>query len=235
MVFSWQMAEELAAAHMRSMGFTDARRTPDGADGGIDVRGGDAVAQVKYVTAPVGSPDIQRLRGAAHGAKRALFYSSSGYSLAARGVADACEIALFEYAVDNSVTAVNSEAHSLEAAESSRHSLRLTAEQAEEASLIWQRTVATGGAIHKMLNEVLEGERPPWPGMGEDVTSVRTFLSASKAERWFEQFEEALAAEDIPLALSIAKASETKWEQLLEAVNIDRAALEVMLASGEGD
>ncbi|WP_375385959.1 restriction endonuclease [uncultured Microbacterium sp.] len=107
MIFSWQMAEELAAAHMRELGFTDARRTPAGADRGIDVIANDAAAQVKFLSQPVGGPDIQRLRGAAHGHRNAFFYSSSGYSRQAVALADEVGVALFEYTAANNVYAMN--------------------------------------------------------------------------------------------------------------------------------
>ena len=42
--FTWQMAEELAVAHLRALGFADARRTIAGADGGIDVAASKVVA-----------------------------------------------------------------------------------------------------------------------------------------------------------------------------------------------
>lgn len=77
-VLSWQAAENMAAAHMRAYGFSDARTTPGGSDGGIDVVSRWGVAQVKYFSNPVGRPDVQKLRGAAHGRDRVLFYALSG-------------------------------------------------------------------------------------------------------------------------------------------------------------
>ena len=107
MVFSWEMAEELAAAHMRSLGFTDVRRTTAGADQGIDVVAVEAVAQVKFLQSPVGGPDIQRFRGAAHRVPNALFYSSSGYTKAALAAADHLNIALFQFDAQNHLHALN--------------------------------------------------------------------------------------------------------------------------------
>jgi hypothetical protein len=101
------MAEELAAAHMRSIGFRDARRMPDGIDGGVDVVSANAVAQVKFHAAPIGGPQIQQLRGAAHGIQVALFYSSSGYTQAAVREAARTSVALFTYTEDNSIDAAN--------------------------------------------------------------------------------------------------------------------------------
>lgn len=107
------MAEELAEGHMRHLGFTDARRTARGADGGVDVIAADAVAQVKNLNVPVGAPDVQRLRGAAHGERFALFYSGSGYSRAAFEFATAAGVALFEYDATNQVHPVNAAAEQL--------------------------------------------------------------------------------------------------------------------------
>lgn len=107
MIFSWQMAEELAAEHMRQLGFTDARRTPPGIDGGIDVASTAAVAQVKHQASPVGGPVVQQLRGAAHGVEHALFYASGGFTSAAVGIADSTVVALFEFTATNEVWAVN--------------------------------------------------------------------------------------------------------------------------------
>lgn len=101
------MAEELAAAHMRELGFGDARRTGAGTDRGIDVTAADAVAQVKHLSSPVGSPDIQRFRGAAHLIQNALFYSSSGYTRAAQLTADELGVALFRFDSANYVESVN--------------------------------------------------------------------------------------------------------------------------------
>lgn len=113
MTFSWQMAEELAAEHMRTIGFPDARRTPAGTDGGIDVVAATAVAQVKYQAAPVGAPVVQQLRGAAHGMDHALFYSSGGFTQAARKAAAASDVALFSFTTDNEVLPENARAAAL--------------------------------------------------------------------------------------------------------------------------
>lgn len=96
-VSSWQQAEALAAWHMQKLGFDDAKMTPPGADGGLDVRATDAVAQVKHYATPIGAPVIQQLRGAAHGQGAALFYSMSGYTKAAVEYANDAAVALFTY------------------------------------------------------------------------------------------------------------------------------------------
>lgn len=109
----WEVAEELAAEHMRALGFVDARRTGAGVDKGIDVIASAGVAQVKLLSSPVGAPDVQRFRGAAHGFASALFYSWSGYTSSARAAADQTEIALFNMTADGTVTAVNEAAQTL--------------------------------------------------------------------------------------------------------------------------
>jgi hypothetical protein len=106
-VSTWQEAEALAAQHMRSIGFPDAVVTGAGTDGGVDVISSAAIAQVKFHAVPVGSPDVQRLKGAAHEHETALFYSASGYTEAAKLFADKAGIALFVIGPWSQVAAVN--------------------------------------------------------------------------------------------------------------------------------
>lgn len=106
-VSSWQQAEALAAWHMQKLGFDDAKMTPPGADGGLDVRATDAVAQVKHYATPVGAPVVQQLRGAAHGQGAALFYSRSGYTKAAVEYANDAAVALFTYNESGAVQPFN--------------------------------------------------------------------------------------------------------------------------------
>ncbi|UFU03844.1 restriction endonuclease [Ruania suaedae] len=96
LVPQWEDAEEFAAWHMRSLGFTDALNTPAGTDGGVDVRAQGAVAQVKHHDKPVGSPDVQQLLGVSRRSETPIFYSLRGYTLAAiQSAADV--VALFAY------------------------------------------------------------------------------------------------------------------------------------------
>lgn len=105
--FTWQYAEHLAAAHLRSLGYQDAEVTAAGSDGGIDVRGEHVVAQVKhYLTGPVGSPAVQQLHGAALGAK-AVFYARGGFTANAIAYADQADVALLGYDDESDVTAAN--------------------------------------------------------------------------------------------------------------------------------
>lgn len=101
----WQSAELAAVAHMQSLGFIDAQKTQAGADGGIDVESSDAAAQVKFYANPVGRPDVQRLRGAAHEYRVSVFYSTGGYTKEAVQYADSAGVALFLMDTVGSATA----------------------------------------------------------------------------------------------------------------------------------
>lgn len=95
----FHQAEVNAERVMKSWGFTDAKATTGGADGGIDVRSSRALAQVKWKGATTGAPDIQRLygaRGLDHD-KQLFFFSASRYSKAAIDYADRVGIRLFIY------------------------------------------------------------------------------------------------------------------------------------------
>jgi hypothetical protein len=106
---SWQDAEINAAAWMRHWGHSDAAVTVGGADGGVDVRSSRALAQVKYLAAAVGRPDLQRLSGAGAGepGKQLFFFSGSDYTATALEYADMTGMALFTYLLDGSMAPVN--------------------------------------------------------------------------------------------------------------------------------
>ncbi len=62
---------------MRNNGWSKAKLTKGGSDGGIDVQAPNAVAQVKwFASQKVGRPAIQQLSGSA-GTKKALFFANS--------------------------------------------------------------------------------------------------------------------------------------------------------------
>lgn len=106
---SWQAAERNAAAWMRYWGHRDAKVTAGGPDGGVDVRSAGALAQVKFEAAQVGAPAMQRLVGA-RGRSHHMdlyFFSGAGYARPAVEYADMMDIALFKYALDGSMRAVN--------------------------------------------------------------------------------------------------------------------------------
>lgn len=112
LIRTFRDAELNAAKHMRSIGISDAEVTGNGADGGIDVRSAVAIAQVKFLSIPVGRPDLQRLVGARAGNERRemLFYSKSGYTRTALEYANAHRIALYTFDTSGTVTAVNTTA-----------------------------------------------------------------------------------------------------------------------------
>jgi chromosome segregation ATPase len=76
----WEDAELLAEKHMQYLGYTDARRTNAGADGGVDVESGRAVAQVKDQSNPVGRDVIQRLYGVAHSKRKKAYFFARRYA-----------------------------------------------------------------------------------------------------------------------------------------------------------
>ncbi len=112
---SWRAAEQNAVSWMRYWGFADARLTADGADGGIDVVAGDALAQVKFEAAQVGLPVLQQLLGAARRdvSKQLIFICGAGYSRPAISFANDVDIALFTYDLTGAMKAVNPSAHSV--------------------------------------------------------------------------------------------------------------------------
>jgi len=109
-ISDWQIAEQNAARWMKFWGYTDARVTGGGADGGVDVISSRAVAQVKFKASQAGGPELQRLAGAGytHPGVALMFFTGTGYSAQALQVAGAAHIALFTYRLDGAVTPVNS-------------------------------------------------------------------------------------------------------------------------------
>jgi hypothetical protein len=112
-ITTWREAEELAARHMVSIGFSDAVVTGGGTDGGVDVVADGGVAQVKFHAMPVGAPDVQRLKGAALDVPAVLFYSAAGYTPGARTYADTAKVALFIIGPWSAISAVNTIAEDL--------------------------------------------------------------------------------------------------------------------------
>lgn len=108
-VRNWQDAEAVAAAWVRWLGHPDARQTPPGADGGVDVVSATALGQVKWKSKAVGRPDVQQLLGAAAGVGRTLFFfSRTGYTQQALTYADGVGIACFSLMPDGTIRASNS-------------------------------------------------------------------------------------------------------------------------------
>lgn len=185
------MAEELAAAHMREIGFFGARRTGPGADKGIDVVAQGAVAQVKYLSVPVGSPDIHRFRGAAHGVMDALFYSSSGYTAAAVEAADMTNIALFQFSTANEVEPVNVHAHNsgidprlLELAEEvGAEAWGRLYERFHEDNKLWNVAWACTRALGELVRDLRAGTATPWQGWETDFAMIEKEYMPPARER----------------------------------------------------
>lgn len=90
-------AEHLARDWMSYLGASEAVVTPERRDGGVDVRSRDFVAQVKNLqNEQVGVAVVRQLYGvAASEHRRALFFSSSGYTRDALAFARENDVALF--------------------------------------------------------------------------------------------------------------------------------------------
>jgi hypothetical protein len=109
-VAEWQDAEELAVWHLREfLGVGDAKMTPPGADGGVDVRGDGVVAQVKFIGSAVTAPQVRQLVGAGLSA-RCVFYARQGYTAQAVSFADEADVALFTFTLYGDVTPVSAPA-----------------------------------------------------------------------------------------------------------------------------
>lgn len=109
----WQLAEEVAAQHLRDLGYADVATTRKGSDGGLDVEGRLIAGQVKYISSRVGRPMVQQLVGAAPSRIRA-FYSRSGFTRQASEYAATHGVALFTVSLPSDVDAVNEVAEDLE-------------------------------------------------------------------------------------------------------------------------
>lgn len=112
---TFAQAEQNAARQMRALGYTDARVTPPGPDGGIDVLSSTAVAQVKWRGAQVSRPDLHRLYGARGGRHHLdmLFFAATNYSGPAIQYANEVDIALFVYSPAGELDPVNRSAQRL--------------------------------------------------------------------------------------------------------------------------
>ena len=112
---TWQQAEANAQNWMRYWGYSDASVTGPGCDGGIDVRSSRALAQVKFQSANVSRPDLQRLVGA-RGQRydlQLLMFAKAWYSRDALIYADEMNIALFHYEGDGSMMPMNAAAEQI--------------------------------------------------------------------------------------------------------------------------
>ena len=91
-------AERAALKWMLDNGYPDSLLTSAGADGGVDVRSGSAVAQVKAEMKPIGRPTVQQLAGIGAVEKsKCLFFSLSGFTDEAVEWANNADVALFQF------------------------------------------------------------------------------------------------------------------------------------------
>lgn len=98
LIRNFKDAERAACDWLRNFGYHDAALTTPGRDGGVDVYGSDFVAQVKMEAKPTGAPVVQAIAGiAAAQGKKAFFFSSAGYTQAARDFALQGGVALFQF------------------------------------------------------------------------------------------------------------------------------------------
>ncbi|MFF5546122.1 restriction endonuclease [Streptomyces olivaceoviridis] len=114
-VSDWEDAEENALEWARWLGFAGARRTPGGADRGLDIDGPGVYGQVKFHGRAVAPHLIQQLFGA-RGRREGemLFFSNSGYTKAALECADDLGVSCFRYSPsDGEVTSCNASARRL--------------------------------------------------------------------------------------------------------------------------
>lgn len=94
--------EFIARDWLEAWGDSNAIVTAQSGDGGIDIHSDNCVAQVKfYAGKQVGRPEVQGLKGAAHGTGRwSLFFAyASGYTTEAIVWADFADVALFTFDV----------------------------------------------------------------------------------------------------------------------------------------
>lgn len=154
-------AEQVAAEWMRHLGFGDARCTPAGTDGGVDVRSTGAVAQVKAQLSPVGRPELQALYGVARSeGRRPLFFSLMSYTAAALTWADEVGMALFRFDHGGLVEPVNAPAEELLAAAGGPEALQPT---------VWPLRLsdrAGRAAIARQRRGLLLAERVTFAGQG---------------------------------------------------------------------
>lgn len=100
-IVDWKTAEYSAMKHMEASGHWDAKLTPPGPDGGVDIVSARGIAQVKHYSSPVGPEPIERLAGVArmpqHRDKAMLFFATNGYTSNAITQARYLHVALYLY------------------------------------------------------------------------------------------------------------------------------------------
>lgn len=140
----WKAAEKNAVEWLRWLGYRDARLTPPGPDGGIDVIARGALAQVKWQGTPVSLSTVQQLFGARGRRDGDLFFfTNAGYTQRALDYAEQNGIAAFMYDVGTgAISAVTSDAHR---AWNNKQRLRRRAEQQARRAAEHAKRVASAG------------------------------------------------------------------------------------------
>jgi hypothetical protein len=108
-VLSWRDAEVNAARWLRHWGYADAVARPDGLDGVVDVRATGAVGKVTFPVATVDKPALYNLvdSGSRNPDEQLFYFAAANYAWRAIPYADERRIALFLFAPDGAMTAVN--------------------------------------------------------------------------------------------------------------------------------
>lgn len=161
LVYDWRDAEELAAWYMRgTLELEAVALTRSGADGGIDVRSATAAAQVKHYASPVGAPEIQKAKGASHGAEHALFFALSGFTKQAIEYASTAGVALFSYTIYGDVTPRNAPARML-LESAPQNAARIAAAKAAQATreALEKAAQATKEALEKAAQSARERQK----------------------------------------------------------------------------
>jgi hypothetical protein len=109
----WREAERIARDYLRSIGIHDARLTPSGRDGGVDITSKTAIAQVKWHVAQVGSPDLQSLFGIATYEKKLAIFFAQRYSPDALRWAKKTDMALFRFTASGKIQPVSPKAEQI--------------------------------------------------------------------------------------------------------------------------
>jgi len=106
--------EQTACEWMIFLGFSDAKLTKNGPDGGVDITSSRALAQVKMEARPIGPSVVQAIFGVSRlHEKRAIVFAQMGFSVAAEKFADQANVCLFEFDLQGAVRPVNRHAKGL--------------------------------------------------------------------------------------------------------------------------
>jgi hypothetical protein len=106
-------AEQLVLDWMRYLGFADASLTSNGSDGGVDVRGRDAVAQVKAEVKPVRALPLQAIYGIGHLEQKMPLFFALDYSQGALVWAEQARLACFGFDLSGELVARTTAAEQL--------------------------------------------------------------------------------------------------------------------------